>query len=215
MSLEPSPYRTPPEYDIDELLSQDFMAPPANGQNAAYEILEKIFEALEKLPKGVYGYRPESSLLPPELVVLDLWRFQLSMGSGIGSSLTYGGGFGIFFRALRALRVLKHKKALALAEAFRDAMVTAGISEPLRYPDANIYGDFDVDWESELDQAPDFWENIEPAEKPFDQGWSELTHNYWSKNKAVDPENLSLFCSLCVYLKANQSLLQTRKTDAR
>ena len=210
--MERSPCLVPPSYDIDSLLSQDFMTPPANGERAAYNVVEKIVEALEKLPNGVYGYRPESSLLLPELVALDLWYFQLSMGSGIESSLGYGGGFACFFRALRALRILKHRQALQLAEAFRDAVVASGISEPARFPDAHMHGDFEVDWESELDKAPDFWEAIEPAGKIFNKGWSALTYDYWASNKLADPENLELNIAICVYLKAQQELLRQRKS---
>ena len=147
--------------------------------------MNTLYEAIETIPPG-YGFRPDSALLTPEVVVRDLENFNMSMGNGFHACLGYGGGFTMFFRALRAVRIIQHKKGIALAEAVRDVMVANGAREPSIIADDNHEGT-DVDWDKELDMA-EFFNRIE---KPIlhldevDEGWHDIVHSYWNRRNRV------------------------------
>ncbi len=195
MSLQRTPCNIPPEYDIDALLAVSYTDP-----KVAFNIVDNIYAAIEKRPPGrVLYFRPDSALLTPEVVVHDLVNFDMSMNSGFSSCLGYGGGFTCFFRALRALRILQHKKALALAETVRDAMAAAGAREPSVIADDNREGtDVNADWDKVLEDSGDaFWEHIDKVTRPLDGEWFDM-----------DPY---LYHAICVYLDANRTLLRCRK----
>jgi hypothetical protein len=199
------PCLLPPQYNIDAILDVDL-----TGEKIAFDALEKFWEAIDELPPGVH-YRPDTALLWPELMVRDLCRFDVSMGNGFAASLSYGGGFQIFFRALRALRVIKHRRALALVEAVRDVMVANGAREPSRFPD-DLYEGCDVDWEEEVPDMRELDRNLESMTKTkaLDDQWFDISHNYGDYTHFA-PEDPSLHQGICQYLSANRELLRCRK----
>jgi hypothetical protein len=209
MSYTRIPCPIPPQYDIDTLLNVDLTAP-----HVAFEVMNKIYEAIEKLPRGNYSFRPDSALLMPEVVVRDLCNFDMSMGNGFYACLGYGGGFTCFFRALRALRIIQHKKGSALAEAVRDVMVANGAREPSSFDDDNHEGT-DVDWDEELKDMGGFFDQIEKPIRHLDNvndGWHDISHAYWDRcNRVLVPEDPPLHYAVCKYLDANRDLLRCRK----
>jgi hypothetical protein len=207
MSLQRTPSFIPPFYDIDVLLDCGY-----SGLQAADNILNAICGAIEKRPPGgVLYFRPDSALLTAEVVVRDLYNFNMTMNSGFLASLGYGGGFTCFFRALRALRIIRHEKGLALAETVRNAMVANGAREPLRFDD-DIREGADVDWDTELEgKWEPFWDAIEKAVKPLDDGWFSISHCYTSSHPQFDFDDPPLFYTVCAYLDANRDLLRSRK----
>jgi hypothetical protein len=204
--LQRTPCLVPPRYDIDAVLDVDLAAP-----HAAFNAMNALCEAIEKLPRGLH-FRPESSLLTPEVVVRDLCNFDISMGNGFASCLSYGGGFACFFRALRALRIVHHQKGLALAEAVREAMAANGAREPSSFPDDHIYGTCDVDWDKELENVPDFDSRIKQSTGQLDDAWFDISHTYWDKHKVLAADDPPLHYSVCIYLNANREMLRRRKS---
>jgi len=121
----------------------------------------------------------------------------------------------MFFRALRAVRIIQHKKGIALAEAVRDVMVAHGAREPSVIADDNHEGT-DVDWDKELDIA-EFFNRIEKPISHLDEvndGWHDIVHSYWGRrNKVLVPEDPPLDYAVCKYLDANRDLLRCRKAS--
>jgi hypothetical protein len=202
MSLQRTPCFIPPQYDIDSLLNVDF----TSAKNA-FDVVDQLCTAIEKRPPGgILYFRPDSALLLPEVVVRDLYNFVISMGSGFSASLGYGGGFTCFFRALRALRIIQHRKGLALAEAVRDVMVANGAREPSNFADDPREG-ADVDWDKELEDVPDFDDRIQEATRHLDEEWFALSHCV----EKSDPSDPPLHVAICFFLEANRELLRCRK----
>jgi hypothetical protein len=193
-----------PRYDIDALLNQDLTAP-----NVAFEVTDAVYQAIESDLHGG-SYRPDSALLTPEVVVRDLRNFDMSMGSGLAACFA-NGGLQCFFRALRALRIIQHRKGLALAEAVREVLQASGAREPSRFPDDPLYGDCDVDWDRELEDVPDFDARVEEGTRHLDDGWFEISHNYWIEHQRFTPEDPPLHYTICAYLDANRAPLRSRK----
>lgn len=194
------PCLVPPTYDIDAILSVDLTDP-----SAAYNAAAKLWEAIDAVPPGCH-FRPDSALLPPELAVRDLLRFDVSMGNGFAVSLGYSGGLQIFFRALRALRVIRHQKALALVEQVRDVLVANGAREPSVFPD-DLYEGCDVDWDEEIHDMREFDQKVQRFTRHLDDQWWDISHNHGGSGL----EDASLQQGICQYLNSHQELLRSRK----
>jgi hypothetical protein len=200
------PCLIPPTYDIDAILDID----PTDPQ-AAFRAAAKLWEEIDKLPPG-YHFRPDSALLPPELAVRDLLRFDVSMGNGFSVSIWYSGGFQIFFRAVRALRVIQHRRALALVEQVRDIMVAHGAREPSVFPD-DLYEHCEVDWDYEIPDMKEFDQKVTALNRPLDDEWLDISHCYGMNQAVSGPENPSLHQGICQYLNAHRDLLRVRKNQ--
>lgn len=144
-------------------------------------------------------------------MVRDILRFDVSMGNGFAASLGYSGGFQIFFRALRAARVIGHKKALALLEAVREVMLAHGARSPSRFPD-DLYEPCDVDWDDEI---PDMkaLDQVTDLTRHLDNQWFDISHCYAGRYSEYAPDDPSLEQGLCQYLNANRKLLRSRKLN--
>lgn len=199
------PCLVPPGYDIDAILGVDLLS--IEGSFAA---VAKIYEALEALPPGVHHFRPDSALFPIEVAVRDLCRFDVSMGNGFACSLGYSGGIQIFYRALRAVRMIGHQKARALLEAVRDVLVANGAREPSFFPD-DLYERCDVDWDVELEDLPGFDKQVEAASRGLDDQWLDISHCYGNRYARVSVEDPSLQYGVCEFLTANKGLLLNRR----
>jgi hypothetical protein len=194
----------PPKYDVDAIVDIDL-----NDPQAAFNAASKFWEVIDALPPG-YHFRPDSALLTPELAVRDLLRFDVSMGNGFSVSIRYSGGFQIFFRAVRALRLIQHRRALALVEQVRDIMVTHGAREPSVFPD-DLYEHCDVDWDYEISDMQEFDQKVTALIEPFDQDWWEISHNYGMNPAISDPQNPSLHQGICQYVSSHREMLRSRK----
>jgi len=201
------PCPTPPSYDIDDLLRADW----THGETAQ-DLVEKVYEALEDVGPGeAFYYRPDSILFPPEIVVRDMTNFNMSMLSGFESSLGYGGGFTVFFRALRALRELQHEKGLALAERVREVMVANGAREPVRFEDDVREGtDANDDWDRLYDEVPDFLDRVGRETRPLDSAWWDLCGPAGEDGRE-DPNHPSLHYAICACLESQRELLRGRR----
>ena len=93
MEKERTPYLIPPHYDIDALLDVD-----RTQRLVADEIVDSIYDAIETVPKSDEHdyFRPDSSLLPPEVTVRDINNFDMSMGSGLLTNSAISAGYPVF-----------------------------------------------------------------------------------------------------------------------
>ena len=184
------PCLTPPQYDIDELLDTDLTAP-----RVAFKVIDHVYTAIETNLHGG-AFRLDSDLSTPEVVVRDIHNFNMALNSGFRSCLGYGGGFQIFFRGLRAVRLIGHKKAIAIAEAVSDVLKANGAREPSLFPE-DLRGDCDVDWELEVKDMPALFDQIDKLTRHLDDEWTDI-HEL-------------LYYATCMYLDANRELLRSRK----
>lgn len=203
----PTPVFSAPRYDIDTLLDVDRTA-----RCSAHEIVFKFLEALDEVPQSpteVY-YRPDSALLYPEIIFLDLMRFDISMGNGFGCSIQ-DWGLQTFYRGVRALRIINHSRGLLLAESVCATLVENGIPELLTFPDDRYYG-WCEDWDKRA------FERIDELEPPLFQRFKDLdsqrwdlSHSYWDHHASLAFDDPPLDYSLTEYLSSNRNLLQCRE----
>ncbi len=202
--MDRSPYLTPPVYDIDAILEHG-----CSNSHQAFDAILSLYEAIEQIPESTDReyYRPDSSLLVPEVVLRDIIRQDLHLSNGFAAGFGYSGGIPFFFRALRAMRVVGHPEALRILEAVREIVLSLGVSEPTAYPDDSLQGDYGVDWDVELEDKPDFDDEFEKSTRAFDDQWFAISHNYQDDSGAAP----SLHQSLCEYLNKHRAELRVRK----
>jgi len=195
--------RIPPRYDIDAILDVDLTA-----RFASDDAWRAVYEAL--WAPGENDYRPDSVLFFPEIVARDLMNLDVALGNGFVCSFGYGGGLQCFFRGLRALRAIQHKKGLAITEAVNEALQANGAREPSRIGDS-IFEMCNVNWDDEIRDEPEFMRQVDQAIGHLDDEWWDISHSYWIGDKRLDPEDPDLAYSVCMYLNVNRDLLRRRK----
>src|SRR5580765_2278112 len=142
MTKQRTPYPSPPQYDIEALLAVNYTNP-----QVAFDIVDTLWGAIDTLPESADHdyFRPDSALLHPEVIVRDIARYDGMMGNGFGTQIFYSGGIPYFFRGLRALRTIGHKKAIELAESALAVFKANGVPELASFPDAPVFGEC-PDW---------------------------------------------------------------------
>ena len=207
MKKKRRPILSPPQYDIDELLDVDRAAP-----TAAHEITFKLYDILEEAPTSPITefYRPDSSLLEPEVTFLDYMHFNISMGNGFGCSIE-DWGLQTFYRGIRSLRAMKHAHALKLAESVRDVLVAEGIAELTEFPDDRYYG-WCENWDiKSFEKIPDLSPRLFRRFKEIDKEWWSI---WGGRNDSISADDPPLDYAVTEYLNANRAILRLRKSKA-
>jgi hypothetical protein len=189
-------------YDLRTLLVRDLLLP-----HVASKAADAVCALLETVPQSdvVTYYRPDSQLLPPELYARDLLQFEVTMGNGWAVSLGYSSGIILFYRALRALRAIQHRRGLAMAESVADFLRQHGIAELHTFPDDYCFGvcaEWDLaelnryDWE--LEQKLSAFTG--PKGVDLDSDWWDVGRSYFGRRTRVDEQDPPLEYSICRYL---------------
>lgn len=209
MPYQRKPFQVPPRYEIDALLSRDLKTP-----HVAFEVMQELWCAIEGgLPKDYF--RPDSSLLEPEIVVSDIGRWSTMMGNGFVVALETSGGILCFSRALHSVRIVGHRKAIAILEQVRELLQQSGFEAFTDFPDDPIYG-----WREEWDDqsgALDANGSEQLAKATGEHGvdldrqWWAIERSYFESRTAVDVNDPPLEYAVCNYLVANRALLGSRK----
>ena len=215
MTKAPTPYLLPPKYDIDALPNVDLTA-----RDVAFKTAQTLWEAIDGVPQSeAYQYfRPDSSLLNPEVTLRDFCMFDTSMGNGWSTSLGYSNGLPTFFRGLRALRTIGHRRGIEMAEAVLVSLRQLGVPELTSFPDDPFYGfcdDWDIKalefgWGSEEIIAKKFG----PTGLDFDSQWWEISHTYWDRHEQFVPDDPPVCYTLCDYIVRNRELLRCRESPS-
>jgi hypothetical protein len=208
MEKQRTPYLIPPRYDIDALLSADY-----TSHAVAIDIPDQFWGALDAVPESSthWYYRPDSSLYYPEVMVRDFLTYDTMTNNGFATGLFYSGGVPAFYRGLRAVRALGHKKATELMERALAVFKANGIPEFTSFPDDPLCGEC-PDWDKEGVQRMheagyDLRELIDNELSPLYSEWWNLD----SLKERFDPDNPSVRYRICEYLNEHRELLRSRK----
>jgi hypothetical protein len=205
-------YLVPPHYDIDALLASDYA-----DARVAYRIIDTFWGFLDILPDSTEHdyFRPDSALLYPEVMVRDIARYDSGLGNGFGVQIHYSGGLPCFFRGLRALRTIGHKKGIELAEGALAVFKANGVPEYTSFPDDPVCGEC-PDWPEKefrkFNEAPyEVNQRIIDQTRHLDSQWWAL----WHFETEFSSDNRSLPSSICDYLNQHRQLLRSRKMPHR
>jgi hypothetical protein len=199
--MNAKPYTQPLTYDLRSLLVN------ASATNEdPFTTCHAFWTITDPVPvqnDDTYYYRPDSTLLLPELLARDLIRFAVTTGNGFSVALGYGGGITLFFRALKALRIIKNPpipEALVLAEQVADFLIKRGIGPIEKFSD-NPNTDICDFYSIEMLQLYDYDMECELEEYCESRNVNSRWYALWYGQSSCD-------AAICQYLMDNVDLIE-------